>query len=118
MGEIDITDFKVPVSPTTGEVKVTLLFPCAEIDAKKLPAVELYSQFRLSGTTQWTNMPTLKYSTEGKNYFSISTNLLKVGQTYDFQVGSAPGYYAFSEEGVKIDNEDWVILIGTEIFCK
>lgn len=116
--EIDVTGFFTPVSPVIGEVKVTLLFPCAEIDAKKLPALELYSRFRVSGTLQWKDLPVLKYSTEGKNYFSISTKLLKVGETYDFQVGAAPGYYSFSEVNQKIVSEDWVILIGTELFCK
>ena len=116
--EIDISSFSVPVAVPRGEVTITLLFPCPEIDVKKLPALELYSRCRISGTTQWFDLPVLKYSTTGKNYFSISTKLLKVGTVYDFQVGAAPGYYAFTENNVRLENEDWVIEIGTELFCK
>lgn len=114
---IDITSF-TPLPPiNTGEVLITLQFPCTEIDASKLPTLELFGRFRPSGTIQWQNLPTLKYI-PGKTSFSTTTTLLKVGTIYDFQAGPAPGYYSFSESNYKLESADWVIKIKTDEYCK
>lgn len=114
---IDLTSFApLPVVPT-GVVQITLQFPCTEIDATKLPTLELFGRFRVTGTLQWQNLPSLKY-TPGKTSFSTTTTLLKAGVTYDFQAGPAPGYYSFSENNHLLESEDWVIKIKTDEYCK
>ena len=114
---MDISSFK-PIPPVeTGEVLITLQFPCTEIDATKLPTQELFGRFRPSGTLQWQNLPTIKYI-PGKTSFSTTTTLLKVGMIYDFQAGPAPGYYSFSETNYKLESADWVIKIKTDEYCK
>jgi hypothetical protein len=114
---IDITAFApLPVVPT-GVVQITLQFPCTEIDATKLPTLELFGRFRVTGTLQWQNLPSLKY-TPGKTSFSTTMTLLKAGVTYDFQAGPAPGYYSFSENNHLLESEDWVIKIKTDEYCK
>ncbi len=114
---IDITAFSPLPVVLTGVVQITLQFPCTEIDASKLPTQELFGRFRLTGTLQWQNLPSLKY-TPGKTSFSTTTTLLKAGETYDFQAGPAPGYYSFSENNHLLESEDWVIKIKTDEYCK
>ncbi|WP_028524693.1 hypothetical protein [Runella limosa] len=114
---IDLSSFATLPPIETGEVLITLQFPCTEIDATKLPTQELFGRFRLSGTVQWQNLPSIKYI-QGKTTFSTTTTLLKVGSTYDFQAGPAPGYYSFSENNYKLESSNWVIKIKTDEYCK
>lgn len=114
---IDVTSFRIPPDLKPGQVLITLQFPCKELDRNKLPTLELYGRFRETGTLQWKNLPNLAY-VEGKSSFSILTDLLEVGKTYDFQAGPAPGYYSFSENAYKLDKADWIIKIKTDEYCK
>ena len=114
---IDLSSFATLPPIETGEVLITLQFPCTEIDVSKLPTQELFGRFRLSGTVQWQNLPSIKYI-QGKTTFSTTTTLLKVGATYDFQAGPAPGYYSFSENNYKLESANWVIKIKTDEYCK
>lgn len=114
---IDLSAFKVPSSLQSGEVRITLQFPCKALDEPKLPTRELFGRFRETGTLQWKNLPSMKYIS-GQTSFSIVTDLLVVGKTYDFQVGPAPGYYSFSENAYTLRKADWVIRIDTDEYCK
>ncbi len=114
---IDVTSFKIPPNIKPGEVRITLQFPCKALDEEKLPTRELFGRFRETGTLQWKNLPSMKYIS-GQTAFSIVTDLLEVGKTYDFQVGPAPGYYSFSESAYKLRKADWVIEIETKEYCK
>ncbi|WP_428661380.1 hypothetical protein [Runella sp.] len=114
---IDVTSFKTPPNIKPGEVRITLQFPCKALDEDKLPTRELFGRFRETGTLQWKNLPSMKY-VSGQTAFSIVTDLLEVGKTYDFQVGPAPGYYSFSESAYKLRKADWVIEIETTEYCK
>lgn len=114
---IDLSSFKVPSSLQSGEVRITLQFPCKALDEPKLPTRELFGRFRETGTLQWKNLPSMKYIS-GQTSFSIVTDLLVVGKTYDFQVGPAPGYYSFSENAYTLRKADWVIRIDTDEYCK
>ncbi|AEI50993.1 hypothetical protein [Runella slithyformis] len=114
---IDVTSFRVPPDIKPGQVLITLQFPCNELDKTKLPTLVLYGRFRETGTLQWKSLPNLAYA-EGKSSFSILTDLLEVGKTYDFQAGPAPGYYSFSENAYKLEKADWIIRIKTDEYCK
>jgi hypothetical protein len=114
---IDVTSFKIPPNIKPGEVRITLQFPCKALDEDKLPTRELFGRFRETGTLQWKNLPSMKYIS-GQTAFSIVTDLLEVGKTYDFQVGPAPGYFSFSESAYKLRKVDWVIEIETTEYCK
>lgn len=114
---IDLSNFKAPSSLKPGEVRITLQFPCKELDEPKLPTQELFGRFRETGTLPWKNLPSMKY-VSGQTSFSIVTDLLQVGKTYDFQVGPAPGYYSFSENAYTLRKADWVIKIDTDEYCK
>lgn len=114
---MDVTSLSIPKESTPEGVLITLQFPCTELDKTKLPAQELFGRFRETGTLQWKPLPNLKY-TEGKSSFSLVTNLLEAGKTYDFQAGPAPGYYAFSEDGHTLQKAEWLIKIRTTEYCK
>jgi hypothetical protein len=53
----------------------------------------------------------------GSTAFSIETTLMTVGRTYDFQAGSAPGYYTFEQLAYLLDSNLLAIRLKTREYC-
>ena len=106
-----------PTIPTS--VTISLQFPCTVIDADKLPGKELYARYRLTGTTKWSALPVLRYI-PGKTDFSVEvpTSQLSPGKAYDFEAGTAIGYYVFSQPAYLLEDYTWIIRIKTHEYCK
>lgn len=112
---LDLSSFSTPKNLPV-PVTVALQFPCKSLNEAKLPTKAIYAQFRESGTTNWYDLPVLRYE-PGKTEFSIVTYDVKIGKTYDIQAGASPGNYTVSQPNQLIDSNKWVIRIKTKEYC-